>query len=140
MPTTDLFGNIIPDKTEEEEYNEYIASPAWKIKRVQALERTGYKCEECGMSKYTVKLEVHHLHYDRFKKERPEDLIVVCEKCHKKKDRQRERETIVKNYAKLQDARLDGWATKVFGEDWEMLDPQYVNDNFEAWLSEKGEL
>jgi 5-methylcytosine-specific restriction endonuclease McrA len=139
MPTVDLFGNITPDKTWEEEYKEYISSRIWKEKCKQALERVGYKCQKCGLSKWARKLEVHHLTYERFKHELPEDLIVVCNKCHKIKDRQREQETEKRNYEKLQDARFVGWARKVYGDDWMLNDQEYIYLKYEAWLEKIGE-
>jgi len=137
MATIDLFGNITPDKTKEEEYKEYLASPTWKRKREQALKRADYKCEECGMSKWTRKLDVHHLDYDHFGNECPEDLIVLCEKCHKKADKQRERETANRNATKLEDARFYGWAEKVYGEQWMLLDPENIYEEYCAWCEKR---
>lgn len=140
MPTADLFGYTPPIKTWEQEYKEYTSSKEWKIKCDHALERVDYKCEVCGFSKHSVKLSVHHLTYERFKHELPEDLMVVCEKCHKKKDRQREKETEKRNYQKLQDARFEGWARKVYGDDWMVYyDEEIVYLEYEAWLEEIGE-
>lgn len=134
MTQLDLFGNVYPDKTFEEEYREYITSTAWKSKREQTLKRAGYKCEVCGFSKWSAKLEVHHLTYERFKNERLEDLMVVCEKCHKQKDQERKLEVQRKRADRLYEAQLDGWASKVFGEDW---DYDYAAERFEQWLEDQ---
>jgi 5-methylcytosine-specific restriction endonuclease McrA len=120
MPTIDLFGNITPDKTKEGDYKEYITSATWKRRCEPVYKRADNKCEKCGMSKWTRKLSVHHLNYDHFKNEPPEDLILLCDKCHEKADKQREHETADRNATKLEDARFDGWARKKYGDDWMM--------------------
>lgn len=135
MTTGELFGYKKPKKTWEEEYKEYLSSKEWKIKATQALERVDYKCQVCGLSKFARKLEVHHLTYERFKREIPEDLDVVCNKCHKIKDRQRERETEKRNYNKLQDARFEGWARAVYGDNWMIRNNEDVlYEEFHEWL------
>lgn len=84
--TFDLFGNFTPAKTLEEEYKEYINSSAWKKLRKAKLEEVGYICQMCKKSRYSVRLEVHHLDYKNFKRERLSDLQVVCSDCHVKAD------------------------------------------------------
>lgn len=138
MSKIDLFGNILPDKTKEEEYKEYIASPIWKRKREDALERARYECEECGMHKGARRLEVHHLTYERFKNERPEDLKVLCEKCHPKANKEREQAVAARNFEKLEEARYEGWARKVYGDDWMLQNEEYIYEEYRAW-SEKFE-
>ncbi len=139
MSTVDLFGNVTPEKTKEQKYREYINSPEWKKKSKALIESVG-KCQKCGFSKYARKLEVHHLTYEHFKNEPPEDLIVVCSKCHKIKDRQREKETEKRNYEKLEDARFEGWARAVYGDDWMVYNDEYVvYQEFQEWLEDKGE-
>lgn len=61
------------------EYRQYMRSLRWSIKRTEALERAGHRCELCDDHR---ELEVHHLTYDRFRRERPDDLLVVCKTCH----------------------------------------------------------
>ena len=61
-------------------YDWYInKSIAWKSVREWALQRAGYKCEECGCD---FSLQVHHKTYSRLGKEHPDDLIVLCQVCH----------------------------------------------------------
>jgi 5-methylcytosine-specific restriction endonuclease McrA len=132
---SDLFGNITPMKTWEQKYQKYIRSPEWKTKCKEALGRAEHKCQKCGFSKWAGKLEVHHLTYEHFMHEPLEDLIVVCSKCHKIKDRQREVETEKRNYAKLQDARFEGWARAVYGDNWMMHnDEDVIYNEFQDWL------
>jgi len=135
MPIVDLFGNVTPDKTKEEEYKEYIASAKWKKKRTEALRRAGYRCEKCKIHNSVRRLDVHHLNYEHFKNERPEDLIVVCAECHFKADRERERKVAIENSSKLEHARFNGWATKVYGDDWMMYEnEESVYEEFREWV------
>lgn len=70
--------------TQKSEYQKYIASTTWKKLRRQALDRAGYCCERCGEGEC---LQVHHLTYARFKRERLDDLLVLCVECHRSEHR-----------------------------------------------------
>ena len=139
-----LFGESIqethkPAPTFEEEYQAYINSPAWRAKRKSKLAAVGFRCEKCKITKYSAKLEVHHLHYDTFKHERMEDLQVLCPKCHKQADTERAYNTKRKQEARLEDARLNGWASKVYGEFWyDHGDTESIREEFNDWLERKG--
>lgn len=120
------------------DYSEYINSATWKQVRAAAIERAQYRCEVCGMSKWSVKLEVHHKTYDRFKRELPTDLQVLCPDCHKVEDEKRAKRGRVKSQRALNSARLNGWATKVYGEHWEdRYDDDHVAQRFEEWQERK---
>jgi hypothetical protein len=114
----DLFGNVIEPLTREEEYDEYMHSRQWRNKARVALAASGEKCKRCGCSKYTRKLEVHHLTYERFKNELPEDLEVLCTRCHEKADVERgydefQRRVIVpKFYRRLAQGKYSGFALR----------------------------
>ncbi len=138
MQTVDLFGNITPEKTKEQKYGEYINSSEWKKKSKALIESVG-KCQKCGVHKYVRKLSVHHLNYDNFGHERPEDLVVLCDKCHKVADRKRERETEERNYEKLEEARFQGFVDKAFGDDAPYMDNEYMYMKYQAWLEKKGD-
>lgn len=90
----DLFGSPIEqdekEKTFKEKYLDYIASAQWKRIRDAKIAEVGGVCERCGISKFTERLEVHHLHYKTFKKERLSDLQVLCHKCHEFADIERQ--------------------------------------------------
>lgn len=118
MTTVDLFGNITPEKTKEQKYREYINSSKWKKKCEEKKKSVGDKCEKCGRDKYMRKLTVHHLTYEHFGNEPLEDLEVLCNICHKPADWKREEEVAERNYEKLEEARFEGWARKVYGDDW----------------------
>jgi 5-methylcytosine-specific restriction endonuclease McrA len=61
-------------------YLRYLQSPEWYQQRRRALHRAGYRCERCGMGR---ELEVHHRHYWTLGDEEPEDLEVLCHRCHR---------------------------------------------------------
>lgn len=63
------------------EYEAYIASPAWEAKRQRALRKHGARCAACGNA--DPGLHVHHHTYDRFTRERMDDLVVLCKPCHR---------------------------------------------------------
>ncbi len=66
-------------------YAEKLKDPRWQKKRLQIMERDGWRCTECGDPNTT--LHVHHLlylpgrepweYYDEF-------LITLCEDCHER--------------------------------------------------------
>lgn len=60
-------------------YEEYLLSDAWQIKRAEALKRAGYKCPLCS-SRH--RLTVHHNDYSRLGNELPTDTTVLCDPCH----------------------------------------------------------
>ncbi len=61
-------------------YKDYLRTEHWETKKLEALERSHHKCQICGG---TERLEVHHNTYENKGNEKPEDLIVLCKKCHK---------------------------------------------------------
>lgn len=65
-------------------YSEQLKHPLWQRKRLEILERDGYKCRECGLS--DLKLHVHHGFYKKgimaWDYEN-KHLHTLCEKCHK---------------------------------------------------------
>lgn len=62
-------------------YHEYIVSPAWYKKRDERLKIDNKCCQRCGAK---TNLNVHHLTYERLGHEKMEDLITLCQDCHKK--------------------------------------------------------
>ncbi len=65
-------------------YSEKLKDPRWQKKRLEILERDGWKCRSCGEKERT--LHVHHIFY--FPKKEPWEihngfLISFCEDCHK---------------------------------------------------------
>jgi 5-methylcytosine-specific restriction endonuclease McrA len=61
------------------DYEAYLRSPEWRARARQALCRAGYRCQVCGNR---GPLDVHHRTYRRVGREWPEDLTVLCHRCH----------------------------------------------------------
>jgi 5-methylcytosine-specific restriction endonuclease McrA len=61
------------------EYEAVLSSPGWRRLRRRAIRRAGRRCQRCGAR---GPLDVHHLTYRRLGRERPGDLLAVCERCH----------------------------------------------------------
>lgn len=68
-------------KKEYPNYQAYLNSDAWKEIRNKRVKMDGYKCQVCGSSS---NLEVHHLTYEHKYHENMDDLITLCDKCHRK--------------------------------------------------------
>jgi len=62
------------------DYQEYLLNDLWRATRMNAIRRAGYACEKCGSP---VRLKVHHLNYQNLGNEKKEDIMVLCESCHK---------------------------------------------------------
>lgn len=60
-------------------HNEYLTSDAWQRKRKLVFQRSGGRCEGCGVNAAT---QVHHLSYDHWQAEFLFELAAVCEECH----------------------------------------------------------
>ena len=59
---------------------EYWESEEWVKMKVDLIVLRGEKCEWCG--KKTPALVPHHLTYENFKDEKPEDLALICTHFH----------------------------------------------------------
>ena len=69
------------------DYNCHIGSAEWKRFRCEVTKQRGNRCERCGhVSAY---LELHHKHYHSLGSEQPEDVELLCPKCHKAADEAR---------------------------------------------------
>ena len=123
------------------DYNAYLKSPEWDEKRREAIQQAGGRCARCGRT--DLPLEVHHLHYETLGDEGPEDLEALCKDCHPRADA--EREQLAEEHRQERDAefwegRLDHWASKVYGDDWQkMCSERGVELRFIDWLDEMGE-
>ncbi len=57
----------------------YLQSAEWQFKRQMALQRDHFTCQKCGTAK---NLNVHHLTYANFGREKIDGLITLCKTCH----------------------------------------------------------
>ena len=73
----------------KEEYSQLLNSDYWKGYSYSIIKERNFTCEDCGRRFYNErnKLQVHHLVYRDVKpwSYKPEELIVLCEECHKKR-------------------------------------------------------
>ena len=61
-------------------YAAYLRSPWWRARRAETIALRGGCCEVCWRP--DVKLEAHHLTYERLGAELDTDLAVLCRACH----------------------------------------------------------
>lgn len=64
---------------DKNDYEKYLESPWWKVRRNRALSAANWKCSRCPARR---NLEVHHLTYERLGSELDSDLEVLCQDCH----------------------------------------------------------
>jgi len=60
-------------------YREYLESPHWQFVRDAAIWAARERCQLCGSRR---DLQVHHRHYGTLGDEGPDDLTVLCRRCH----------------------------------------------------------
>lgn len=68
------------------EYLAHINSNGWARFADEQRLQAGYRCEWPTCGKVDPDLAVHHVHYERFGQERPEDVLVLCPLCHRDLD------------------------------------------------------
>ena len=64
-------------------YADKLKDPRWQKKRLEILQRDGFKCRSCGNEEET--LHVHHLSADYSVdpwNHREDDMVTLCETCH----------------------------------------------------------
>jgi hypothetical protein len=126
-----------PLNPQSAEYRDYLRSPQWEAFRNETKLEAGYRCEECGEIAFDV--EVHHLNYDRLGCERREDVAVLCPACHIQGDEKRRAETDERK-TRTFEARLEGWARKVFGPAWRVAPGfERASADFRMWLLRDGD-
>lgn len=64
------------------EYDDYLNTPWWRKIRRKRIEHDDMKCHDCGAS---MPLTVHHLTYDNLGCEPLDDLVTLCQRCHKRR-------------------------------------------------------
>jgi 5-methylcytosine-specific restriction endonuclease McrA len=68
-------------------YRAYLKSDEWKQLRAHLIARAHHLCERCHA--HARILQLHHRHYRNIYHEQPEDIEVLCKKCHKIADAER---------------------------------------------------
>jgi 5-methylcytosine-specific restriction endonuclease McrA len=61
-------------------YADYLKTPEWAKTRDATLRRARYRCQLCNTNRH---LNVHHRSYESLGDENWNDLIVLCQECHK---------------------------------------------------------
>jgi hypothetical protein len=64
-------------------------------------------CERCGKPWYLEGLEVHHLHYESLWSESPDDVDVLCKRCHVRAHEAYET-SFTMSFTRLECCRADG--------------------------------
>ena len=62
------------------DYFDYINGSLWTYRKALYFEKHKRECRACG-TKWNIQL--HHLKYGNFGREKDRDLIVLCEPCHR---------------------------------------------------------
>jgi 5-methylcytosine-specific restriction endonuclease McrA len=113
-----------------DEYERRLRSRDWAQIRRDRIIDARWHCERCGDLSYD--LELHHRDYDTLGDETPEDVELLCKVCHRRADAERRRRVEAARWA----ARVDGWASKVYGEEWELTHGyEEVDEAFGDWLA-----
>lgn len=71
--------SVVPEIVNE--YQQYLLSDQWKVKRSIVLNRCNHTCEGCGSRRAT---QVHHLTYLHLGDEFLWELKAVCDECHRR--------------------------------------------------------
>jgi hypothetical protein len=61
-------------------YSQYLATPEWGARRLEALMRDSWRCRVCSS---IHQLHVHHRFYARRGEEHADDLTTLCGACHR---------------------------------------------------------
>lgn len=75
--------NQVQEQTAEwwRQYDVYLQTTAWRLKRQAVLTRANNWCEGCGKHQAT---QVHHLTYKHVFDEFLFELVAVCDSCHRR--------------------------------------------------------
>jgi 5-methylcytosine-specific restriction endonuclease McrA len=84
-PIKNKDGFVLKEKYKQDRklaYNKYILSNEWASFRRSIIKERGYRCEICGCDDKVI--HAHHLTYERFMRELPQDIQLLCVPCHRK--------------------------------------------------------
>ena len=114
-----------------------MRSAQWRNISALVKKQAGQRCQRCGFGSTT--LHAHHLTYERFGKERLEDLECVCERCHPKADAQRVAQRQQRGLAARAAQAEETYRKKRFGEHSEEEDNPMHAEEAERWVAQKEE-
>ena len=65
-------------------YATYLKSKEWIDLKIDLITTRGQRCEKCRKDKKSpTLLQIHHLTYKNIFNESPEDLMILCSRCHR---------------------------------------------------------
>jgi hypothetical protein len=73
------------DKLDRMSYKQYLVSEEWNLIKKRIHKRDKHTCQICGAKRThenKTQFGVHHKHYENIKREKDEDLILLCNSCH----------------------------------------------------------
>lgn len=76
--------------------------------RKALLRRAAGRCENCGEALVWHSTHVHHLTYERVGCERPDDLLVLCLRCHERQHPGREFHSLLEQERRRQRKKRKG--------------------------------
>lgn len=70
---------------DESEYQAYLKTEHWQRLRSQRLKIDGFRCQNCGRTHPigVRSLNVHHIRYNAYQEDVYNDLVTLCDQCHK---------------------------------------------------------
>ena len=125
-------------KSKATDYREALRSRHWEKLKLAAIERSGNRCEECGVSGNQTRLQLHHRHYRTLGRETLADVLLLCnrkrERCHEHADKYRTFQSKQIAYWR----HFENWAAAFYGRDWKRWIPESeALEKFYHW-KEKG--
>ena len=89
-------------------YAAHIKSAYWAELKRKVIKRRGKKCERC--CKEGGPLDLHHLHYRTFGRERQKDVQLLCRPCHEVEDKSRKERGDARRVRALLDQNDQWWS------------------------------
>jgi len=111
--------------TETSYYAKYLQSQQWENRRAAEIVRAGYRCEHCGVSKWSRVLQVHHLTYDHLGAELPGELMVLCAECHLAIHAMLPSFKVRRKYIEAHWKELNEKAKFLWGRDWWVYESEF---------------
>lgn len=124
----------VKKKTFMEKYQDYLKSAQWKRIREYKINEVGGKCEKCGVSKFSARLDAHHKTYDRFMHERMTDIEILCAECHPEKDKERKLDEIDKKMNKPLIRGFENWMDRGSDGNWRIYTDSYLSKKWDEFL------